>query len=169
MTQEDKELLSIDLCARLPYYPYALFDFDKKFDEGFRAPIIGMVNKGNTGVIKYNQEFYAYGCMVPFSIEEFRIYLRPMSSITKEELYEVQEILGKGIEIHDVFISIVDSSINTFSYLELQAVFDWFNAHHFDYRGLIEKGLALEAPEVMYKHFGDMDVVVTSVEYKHKL
>ena len=28
---------------------------------------------------------------------------------------------------------------------------DWLNAHHFDYRGLIEKGLALEAPEDMYK------------------
>lgn len=61
------------------------------------------------------------------------------------------KVLGKGVEIHDVFISIIDSSINTFSYLELQAVFDWLNAHHFDYRGLIEKGLALEAPEEMYK------------------
>jgi hypothetical protein len=29
--------------------------------------------------------------------------------------------------------------------------YDWLNAHHFDYRGLIEKGLALEAPEGMYK------------------
>ena len=29
--------------------------------------------------------------------------------------------------------------------------FDWLNAHHFDYRGLIPKGLALEAPEGMYK------------------
>ena len=28
---------------------------------------------------------------------------------------------------------------------------DWLNEHHFDYRGLIEKGLALEAPEDMYK------------------
>lgn len=28
---------------------------------------------------------------------------------------------------------------------------DWLNEHHFDYRGLIEKGLALEAPDDMYK------------------
>ena len=28
--------------------------------------------------------------------------------------------------------------------------YDWLNAHHFDYRGLIEKGLAIEAPEGMY-------------------
>lgn len=30
-------------------------------------------------------------------------------------------------------------------------MFDWLNAHHFDYRGLIEKGLALEAPEGIYE------------------
>lgn len=28
---------------------------------------------------------------------------------------------------------------------------DWLLARHFDFRGLIEKGLALEAPEDMYK------------------
>ena len=32
-----------------------------------------------------------------------------------------------------------------------QNAIDWLNAHHFDYRGLIEKGLALEAPKGMYK------------------
>ena len=29
--------------------------------------------------------------------------------------------------------------------------YDWLNSNHFDYRDLIEKGLALEAPEGMYK------------------
>lgn len=33
----------------------------------------------------------------------------------------------------------------------ISIVFDWLNAHHFDYRGLIEKGLAIEAPEGMYE------------------
>ena len=49
------------------------------------------------------------------------------------------------------------------------AVVDFYNEHHFDYRGLIPIGLALEAPEHMYKHFGDMNVVVTSIEHKDKL
>ena len=39
--------------------------------------------------------------------------------------------------------------INTF--LAMWDAVDWLNAHHFDYRGLIEKGLAIEAPEGMYK------------------
>lgn len=61
-------------------------------------------------------------------IEEVKPYLRPMSSMTEDEEDEF-EIKIRG---------------------SLVSYFDWLNAHHFDYRGLIEKGLALEAPEGMY-------------------
>lgn len=57
-----------------------------------------------------------------------RPYLRPMSSMTEEEK---------------------DEYINTFTVM-WDAV-DWLNEHHFDFRNLIEKGLALEAPKDMYK------------------
>ena len=30
-------------------------------------------------------------------------------------------------------------------------LYDWLLKHHFDYRGLIEKGLALEAPKGIYE------------------
>ena len=59
--------------------------------------------------------------------QEVKPYLRPMLSMTEEE--------GKELDEH---ITIYENV-------------DWINAHHFDYRGLIEKGLALEAPEDMYK------------------
>ena len=64
-------------------------------------------------------------------------YLRPMSSMTEEEKVEYEKF----------FISYSRSlyDFNVPSYI------DWFNAHHFDYRSLIKKGLALEAPEGMYK------------------
>ena len=136
MTQEYKELLLKDLCARLPYGVMVQ-------DE------LGRINKlviGNADLVRlYYNDFSIYGensLSLPF--------LRPLSSITDEERHEVQEILGKGAEIREDFILSIDSSINSFSYLELIAVFEWFNAHHFDYRGLIEKGLALTAPEGMY-------------------
>ena len=61
-------------------------------------------------------------------VEILEPYLRPMSSMSEEEYQE-------------------------FGYDVLRYTpreFDWLNAHHFDYRGLIEKGLALEAPEGMY-------------------
>ena len=138
MTQEDKKLLLQDLCARLPHkvvvdYGYNAFDVRNG----------NYVKHGSKCILKcYLLDVF----MSPRQNEKgeyIKPYLRSMSSMTAEELYEVQEILGKGVEIRNVFISIIDSSINSFSYLELQAVFDWLNAHHFDYRGLIERELAI--------------------------
>jgi len=129
MAQEDKKLLLIDLCARLTYRTMVkcITDYRHEFDEELSELHI--------------MNFYQF---------DVKPYLRPMSSITEEELHELQEILGPGIEIRGNLIDILDSSIHVFSLLELQAVFDWLNAHHFDYRGLIKKGLAVEAPEGMY-------------------
>ena len=72
-----------------------------------------------------------------------RPYLRPMSSMTFEE----EKDLDKAISF---------SYLGKEPYCEVElkqmtARIDWLNSHHFDYRGLIKKGLALEAPEGMYK------------------
>lgn len=68
----------------------------------------------------------------------FKPYLRPMSSMTEEEEDEYQECGNK--DIAEAYIHLVPNNR-----------IDWLNAHHFDYRGLIEKGLALEAKKEMYK------------------
>lgn len=135
MTKEDKQLLLVDLCARLPYSPFVklMEKYDDDDSEYFRE-----IHNLST----YDIELFNSG-----EISNIKPYLRPMSSMTEEELYEVQEILGKEAEIRDGFISIIDSSIISFTYLELQAVFEWFNTYHFDYRGLIPKGLAIEVTE----------------------
>ncbi len=65
-----------------------------------------------------------------------RPYLRPMSSMTDEEAEQYSETCFYTHEIGDI------PSLKSF---------DWLNAHHFDYRGLIPMGLALEAPKDMYK------------------
>jgi hypothetical protein len=71
---------------------------------------------------------------------------------------QVKDILS--IKITDEYIDFVvdDGLVNTeikrFWYDEIVSsikIFDWLNSHHFDYRGLIEKGLAIEAPDGMYK------------------
>ena len=64
-------------------------------------------------------------------IEEYNIkpYLRPMSSMTEEEHKEYEQWLPDGFNINTV---------------------NWLLEHHFDFMGLIEKGLALEAPKEMY-------------------
>lgn len=66
-----------------------------------------------------------------------KYYLRPMSSMTEEEHEEYKslfELFGK--------IPVIKQN---------DKYFDFINSHHFDYRGLIPMGLALEAPEGMYK------------------
>jgi len=110
-------------------------------------------------------------------------YLRPMSSMTKEEKKEFERLIDEKLNKHigqeddewTPWVLYDTTGIKNyvggerFYFDEMSFIYDWLNKHHFDYRGLIEKGLALEAPEIMYKHFGDMDVVVTSVEHKDKL
>ena len=70
---------------------------------------------------------------------QIRPYLRPMSSMTKEEIKDFFTVRRFEYDADDKLISKYGNDT------------DWLNAHHFDYRGLIEKGLALEAPEGMYK------------------
>ena len=71
-------------------------------------------------------------------IRYIKPYLRPMSSMTEEEKKEYDEF---------EFIS-----ASHFAHgIEAGELTEWLNSHHFDYRGLIEKGLALPAPEGMYE------------------
>ena len=53
--------------------------------------------------------------------------------------------IGKGVEICNDFDIVKIIQEKTFSFLELQAVFEWLLKNHFDYRGLIEKSLAIDA------------------------
>lgn len=61
-------------------------------------------------------------------------YLRPMSSMTEEEKETYQMFFNED--------GLVNTSIDTY--------LDWLLEGHFDFRGLIPRGLALEAPENMY-------------------
>lgn len=115
MTQEEKELLLKDICARLPYGVKVQVEYDaEEFGKTVEIDEITMIDK-------YGKEILLYHASEYFSIEELKPYLRPMSSMTEEELLE----RGKLSE-HDYY-----------------GLMDWLNAHHFDYRGLIEKGLAI--------------------------
>ena len=78
---------------------------------------------------------------IVFDCTEVKPYLRPLSSMTKEEYEELRKI--------DRYYGIAPlSEINDWEpgYKSI----DWLLRHHFDYRNLIEKGLAIEATEGMY-------------------
>ena len=80
-------------------------------------------------------------------------YLRSLSSMAEKEKSELYEVFLECPTIIKTFPSYAEFFIyaDIINSIDMVNVIDWFNAHHFDYRGLIEKGLALEAPNGMYE------------------
>lgn len=125
MTQEEKQLLLKDLCARLPYGL-------KVKCEKYPFPVT-VLYAGNIDEVKFKET----GGIE--NIYMIKPYLRTMSSMTEEEQRTLDSMCN-GVEM-----------VSRLSGLKMfDKAFNWLNAHHFDYRGLIEKGLALEAPDGMY-------------------
>lgn len=152
MTLEDKELLLKDLCARLPYGMIILHEgWNYEWDDSLstRERVVGMDDKFvYTKVIdtKTGEEYREDKW--PISTFDAKPYLCPMSSMMEEEKKYIRDrwcYQWDGESFFEFF--------NCKSFFCLDDTFDlvdWLNAHHFDYRGLIEKGLALEAPDGMY-------------------
>lgn len=127
MTQEDKELLLVDLCARLPY--------------GF---IVHRYSDNVDIKIKTVDDFSHF--LEYSNDEKFKPYLRPMSSMTEEEDKEYCKTKIRIAVQWDAYGNPIGFElVSTFK------TFDWLNAHHFDFRNLIKRGLAIEAPDGMYK------------------
>lgn len=151
MTQEEKQLLLKDLCARVPYRPFIELN-----PGSYNKPSVHRL----TGVDE--SQVYLNIDSEPYNIEHIKLYLRPMSSMTEEEIEEYRnlsdEVIGSYGPYHHEFIAhCVRLGIKPDNphecvddFLNMEAI-DWLIEHHFDYRRLIEKGLALEAPEGMYK------------------
>lgn len=133
MTQEDKELLLKDLCARLPYGVKVSLKYKNKHLEGTLDAVYPI--EDDRVIIDNLSEAIAY-CNVRcggFHIEENNIkpYLFPLLSMTEEQL--------------SYYITTLKYSEETRVMVETLDSFDWLNKNHFDYRGLIEKGLANDA------------------------
>ncbi len=136
MTQEEKQLLLKDLSARLQYNVQVLADMDKTFDGGGISTL---------KVINLKKDWVELeGVWTPFKFDEIKPYLRPMSSMTPQEWCELcdcdTEDEKAAIYLKDGRRFVSHANRETF-----------LNSHHFDYRGLIERGLAIEAPEGMYE------------------
>ena len=151
ITREDKELLLRDICGRLPYG--VIVDYKENEFEIPHWKITTIHPDTFDGWIGYDKRIGAgsESGSRPFKIGEVKPYLRPMSSMTEEECDMVEEILGDKC-IFD-FMSNGDIVLKQgqFSQNKLAKLYDYYASIHVDYRGLIPKGLALEAPEGMYK------------------
>ena len=119
MTQEGKKLLFKDLCARLPYgikaSYYGTEEERETWDEIEGITLDGYVDIGQYGL----------------PIERIKPYLFPLSSMTEDQSKEYHELIG--------------GMFGTSALINFEILEDFFHKNHFDYRGLIKKGLAIDA------------------------
>ena len=119
MTQKDRELLLRDLCARLPY------------------GVIVYTPNGRGHVCEINFTIFGYELGVninpiirdTFSINDVKPYLFPLSSMTDEQEEEYDNL----------------NSYELGCFPHTEEALDYLIKNHFDYRGLIPKGLAIDA------------------------
>ena len=128
MTREEKDLNDLllkDLCSRLPY--------------GVKISINDKVE--SLQGINILDNVAEYGSFLSCDIEEVRPYLLPLSSMTEEQREEIEDKL--------IFPNTSDGGWIEILYNNKYEIPFWFvdfcNKNHFDYRGLIPKGLAIDA------------------------
>ena len=155
MTQEDKELLLKDLSCRLPYgvkaYVKNWSKLEWKYYEGVYTvkstfPSLNEVHvqseKGSVDVLLSHSDYV------------IKPYLFPISSMTEEQSMELFKLFGISLvdSIGADYIKINECTGITFFLnngfdveTHLDNLIDWLHKNHFDYRGLIEKDLAIDA------------------------
>ena len=113
MTRQDRQLLLQDLCARVPYHP--------------KGHVVNSCNGAEC------DEWLTFETFTMFTniMNNTRLYLRPMSSMTEEEKVEY-------CDLQDKFLL-----SSQYPVTDGYALFDWLNKKMFDYRGLIPKELAV--------------------------
>lgn len=126
MTQENKEPLLKDLCARLPYNPMVEY-------KGETYNVLGIAHER----LILCKPFMSHTLDECPLVEEVKPYLFPLSSMTEEQTEELIKLINTGQNDNNEFMRSL-------------CRIEFYHKNHFDYRGLIERGLALEAPEGMY-------------------
>ena len=148
MKQEDKIILARDLCYRLPYGVYV---------EDTRCGIRGKLHDMFV-IPKYDKEdnICDYIAMTNFysdciydNIEIYKPFLFPLSSMTEEQCYDFYcRFIENEIDYNDFKEYYFENNswhLMLTSIDDCDVVIDWFNKYHFDYKSLIERGLAINA------------------------
>ena len=122
MEKIDRNLIIVDMCSRIPYCVKVCYEHPKTYKDAVKE-------------LTYDTDIYEL-------VTRYHglCYLRPISSMTEEELKKIMEI----DERRGVF-----SSRHLTLHLDGEVI-DYLNRRMLDWRGLIPIGLALEAPEGMY-------------------
>ena len=134
MTQEEKQLLLVDLCGRLPY-GVKVQAYSYEHDVETIETLYGIDSDGYISTLEC-------GTLNHIS----KPYLFPMSSMTEKQKRELEDM---GWSFDDSVINNIVEYLGKHrqfvTHFDCFALMGWLNAHHFDYRGLIPIGLAIDA------------------------
>ena len=139
MNDKDKELLFIDLCGRIPY-KVRMFEIEPINDIQSNLTLLSITNKESVICITPS------GGVIGSSIDAFKPYLFPISSMTEEQREEFLNIQTEERQI--LLNALIEYKSGKYDKIPIIAPYkqiEWLNKNHFDYRGLIEKGLAIDA------------------------
>jgi hypothetical protein len=148
MTQEQKELLLREISSRLPYgvKVYVNQSQLQNYDYKWKNWNFNEEPQEIDGVSIYGVTF---GCMDMsdgvIDFEFIKPYLFPLTSMTKEQRKELHDKLIK------LGFQAIDDEINPIEIAKFEI--NYYLENHFDYNGLIEKSLALDATGLnIYEH-----------------
>jgi hypothetical protein len=141
MTQQEKEILIKDLCARLPYgVKISIPDLWTHKEE---IETLDEIFKGDDGIYRVNSS--------GMCLEYVKPYLFPLSNMTEEQKEEFNNILSSvglcyAYDADNSIIIFSNSNYNKNNYIsDFDKIEVWLNKNHFDYSGLIPMGLAKNA------------------------
>jgi len=158
MTQEEKQLLLKDLCARLPYgvivrHSDCIVDDEGnetgKFyhTKGYLCDVCTEDDMTTTIIESEGEdEGYNHICSLEWTVP----YLRPMDSMTVEEICKIEAIIGNGFKYGDGELTVCGEDVIKLSFPKIHELMEFLYQHHIDVNCLIEKGLAIEVEKGMY-------------------
>ena len=133
MTQEEKDLLLEDLCARLPY---GVKVHAKYTDLGETIEVDGIVKMiDDDGVVGIEVIYDTSSAWTYVQIDNIKPYLFPLSSMTEEQTEELIKLINTGQNDNNEFMRSL-------------CRIEFYHVNHLDYRGLIPKGLAKDATDL---------------------
>ena len=163
MTKEERQLLLKDLCTRLLYGVKGTVEIEVSTGEySIESEHLLFMEKEIDvellGINKETEEIEVYPLNnnidldgYDYAIDDFIPYLRPMSNMTTEDIEKLSNETHCNFGWSRNNIATTLRLMDDSTILTNAKAIEWLNSHCFDYRGLIEKGLALEAPEGMYE------------------
>lgn len=150
MTQEDKDLLLKDLCARLPYGVKAYVKHWSKIDRKYYENIYDVKSVfPSLNEVHVQSKSGSVDVLLGYSDYNIKPYLFPLSNMTEEQYESLKELgildnCSHSCEYVNPYIHGVSFIFKEFKTYSLELV-EWLNENHFDYRELIPKGLVLDA------------------------